>query len=404
MTLVVEGFAGPGGWSEGLRLAGYRGRSVGLEHDMPACRTAMASGHTRICTDVATYPPAAFGDVDGLIQSPPCQAWSMAGDRKGEVDREAVFARITAFARGRDPEVREWADPRSHLTAEPMRYVVALWPRWVALEQVPAVLPLWEHMAALLRELGYKAWAGILSAERYGVPQTRKRAILIARRDGVPVGPPEPTHQPYRPGDEFPDDMPDLFGPALPPPVSMAQALGWPDSWSVEYQRGKGMAARHGDRPHRPAPAPAPTIRAGSGGVGTNLLVHRTALRNGNQANACTRTLDEPAGTLFFGQRTNAVDWVVPRMHPAGVHGSYGYSRPVDEPSPTIKGAGSGGQYVSDGEQTVRITVTEAAILQGFRPDYPWQGTKSAQYRQVGDAVPPPLAAAILRPLLGGAA
>lgn len=65
---------------------------------------------------------------------------------------------------------------------EPARFIAAGNPEWVALEQVPEVLPLWKVYAAELTKRGYSAWCGKLNAANYGVPQTRERAILIASR------------------------------------------------------------------------------------------------------------------------------------------------------------------------------------------------------------------------------
>jgi len=484
--LVIEAFAGPGGWSEGLRIAGFTGRAFGVEHDWAACRTAMANGHQRVQADVATFAIEHLaGLVDGVIESPPCTTFSNAGHGAGNKLTALLITAITRTARGKkvlaatrracaavlrevaltDPKMRKWTRAQrsawarkqatiSVLVVQPIRWAYILRPRWIALEQVPSVLPLWTHTALMLRELGYKTWTGVLSAEEYGVPQTRKRAVLVARRDGLPVGPPEPTHQPYRAGWQV-VTQPDLFGDPLPPPVSMADALGWHETATVEFQRGKGMAERHGERPHRPAPAPAPTIRAGIGGVGSNLLVHQPTgwtvrtgnnseigggktkdfkrsldvpsptltgnvnrwhmapagassrmveprpapahtgkgtaawvLRNGNQANACERRACEPAGTLFFGARTNAVDWV--------------HERPTTTVCGDARIAPPGHRDRAGGErqfttETRRVTVQEAAILQSFPPDYEWHGTKSKQYEQVGNAIPVLLAAAVTR-------
>src|SRR5690606_30204082 len=101
------------------------------------------------------------------------------------------------------------------------RWVETIRPRWVACEQVPPVLPVWNAYADRWRHrFGWSAWAGVLNAADYGVPQTRRRAFLIARTDGSPVLPPEPTH--------CKGGALTMFG-GLAPWVTMADALGWSD-------------------------------------------------------------------------------------------------------------------------------------------------------------------------------
>jgi DNA (cytosine-5)-methyltransferase 1 len=163
---------------------------VGIEWDETACRTAATAGHTRICADVATYSITAFLAAAGVIGSPPCQGWSMAGSRLGELDRAKVHALVDAYANGSNDIGDGWADPRSHHAAQPVRWVRDIRPQWVALEQVPAVLGLWQHIAERFRRWGYSTWTGVLNAADYGVPQTRERAILIGRLNG-PTLPPE---------------------------------------------------------------------------------------------------------------------------------------------------------------------------------------------------------------------
>lgn len=314
-----------------------------------------------------------------LIASPPCQAWSMAGQRKGEQDIARVHAltaaivgkpsrftlKTNANTRPNEGEHRkrpegltragdqpaptvdsfaqrweiaadapdEWADPRSRLVTEPIRWIKALRPTFVALEQVPPVLDYWHVVAGYLREWGYSTWAGILSAERYGVPQTRRRAILMASLAG-PVHPPQPTHQEYRSG-----ELQMTLEGELLPWVSMAQALGW-DSPEV----------------------PAPTVTGGGTDTG---------------------------GAEVFGrggrERIEKARWTTKRPDDYDAEGNYNGERSMDN--------------------AVRVSVTEAAILQSFPPDYPWDAagnSRSAQFQQIGNAVPPLLARAILSALTEG--
>ncbi|MER5584071.1 DNA cytosine methyltransferase [Streptomyces asoensis] len=412
---VLDLFSGPRGWSEGLRPLGLA--DIGLEWDTEACRTAHAAGHATVQTDVAQYPTAPFkGRTKGKISSPPCQPWSRAGKRAGLADQALVQQAVHDLAHGRDTRTELKAacsDERSLLAAEPMRWLYDLRPEWTCMEQVPDVLPLWKQYALYLQQWGYSTWCGVLNAADYGVPQTRKRAILIASRTRR-VTAPDPTHA------KAPET--DLFGECLMPWVSMADALGWTSGLTVntrgerakdERGREAGGSEFSADGPSQslvksarswvlhtnrdqqadgsrqtadPYAAPAPTFTAKSGG--------QWVLRNGNQERAAVRTADEPVPTMAFGNNSARVEWV--RQRPATTVCATDRIAP---PGHRDRGAGGESQFASP--ETVRITVAEAAVLQSFRPDYPWQGTKTKQFEQIGNAVPPLLAAHIVSAATG---
>lgn len=185
-TDVIDLFAGPGGWS--LAAAALGLHELGVEYEPNAVATRTAAGWRTIHADVAELNPANFAAA-GLIASPPCQAFSTAGKGHG---RDYTDDLVAAIHR-RDWHARPHPDPRVWLVLEVGRWIEALHPEWIACEQVPAVLPLWNAYADWLRELGYSVWTGTLNAADFGVPQTRVRAFLIAHRTRT-AHPPEPTH------------------------------------------------------------------------------------------------------------------------------------------------------------------------------------------------------------------
>jgi len=316
--MIVNLFAGHG-VDVGARMAGLPD-GIGFELDGDTCATRAIHGMPTIRADVSTWPLEPLrGRVTGLWASPPCQDWSLAGSRT------------------------ERAGHTGWLVDEPLRWAETLEPEWIVYEQVPPALKVWGQHADRLEAGGWSTWTGILNSADYGVPQTRRRAFLLACRGRQP-SPPGPTHiDPKRRPPQL-----SLLDPGRADWVNMAEALGRPESAEVRSWRGAGMA---------------PTRRW--------KILHTNR-----------------------GQREDGSRQVIDA---------------VANPAPTFT-AKSGGQWKIEGrpgrpssqfsKDPVRVTLAEALTLQSYPAGFAVAGSKTSQFRQVGNAVPPLLAQRILEAVI----
>jgi DNA (cytosine-5)-methyltransferase 1 len=377
--MIVDLFAGAGGWDHAAHQLALH--PIGIEVDHDTCATRAAAGLATIRAELGPdgyrLPPGTH--LTGLIGSPPCQAFSAAGHRDGADQLNDYIAALETS--GWSPPEGDW-HPDLHLLTETIRWVIDHEPTWVAFEQVRAVLPFWRAAARRLRALGWWTAVGLLNAANYGVPQCRVRAILMAHRDR-PVTLPTPTHTP----------VPDLFGSA--PWVTMADALNLDPGTTVDLRQNSSVGGGRRVPYHRSADRPASTITGRSG--------RSQWVLNPREHNKPRLSLDRPAPTLTG----SAVDrnWCFERpattiagdlrCHPPG----HKFNQDdIDRLGETEARARYNDRAGTD---SVLLTIAQAAALQSFPPNWPWQGTQASKARQIGNAVPVHLAGHILGALTG---
>ena len=381
----VELFAGAGGASVGLHRAGFHSL-LAVEWDKDAHATLQASGVSEraVCGDVRE--PSLYdgleGRVDLLWASPPCQAWSTAGKRLGAFDERngwpwtfdiimrlkpkwVLCENVTGMKKHRegcpmrasdtttDHDVFSMFSPdvppedRDGSLPSPEKGVGAS-AELGAPEECPGcywnrvVLPWFEH------QFGYSAADTLVSAD-YGVPQRRERLIVMA-------------------------------GPSRAPCPAITHTLGTLN----EHKRTGAYWNRHGiSDPGR-----------GSSYGSKDKVVRGEPWATARDAFAVLPPEPNEYDTLWVTpnqlQRTLKFRGVTPDR----------VSMDPDLPSDTVTCRRSGSKtndalIWEDAGRLRYLTLAEVSALQSFPKDHPWQGSKSARYKQMGNAVPPPMAEAL---------
>lgn len=359
--VAIDLFSGAGGLAEGFLAAGVHVAAAvelhpqaGLTHAFNHPDTAVYVGDIREI-DAAVLENGVFRktgsrDVDVVIGGPPCQGFSSAG-KKSE------------------------SDPRNSLFRHYVRIVEHFKPTVFVLENVPGFKTM--YGGAIYREaldamhaLGYETTDQIVHARDHGVPQRRRRFVMVGWRAGSFNWPAE-SHQP---------EVGLLNDLGIRPWVTAGEALEdlaylSPGLESLRYER-------------EPLSSYADARRRGNG-----ILFNHLATRHREKAASIIRRI--PVGGSI-------------REIPAEERGTKKLTMTKLDPQAISNTVVSMPDDLLHYSQERILTVREMARLQSFDDDYVFFGKRTSgfverrhdvpQYTQVGNAVPPVLAAA-----LGGA-
>jgi DNA (cytosine-5)-methyltransferase 1 len=385
----IDLFAAPGGLSLGFDMAGFECLAavdidekgmLTFQQNFPGAAPLVADIRKLDSSSLLKRAGISRDDVDVVIGGPPCQGFSTIGRVKiASLVREGVWNLRNAHPRFID-------DPRNILYKEFVRIVRDLQPKAFVMENVPGMMSYRNgEIVDQIREdfaaIGYRTDARVLNAVQFGVPQVRKRIFFIGTRmDGAKITWPKPTHL------ESEGGMPSLEefveGP-LKRPVTVWEAIGdLPDP--VEGRPGLADLELDYDKP--PFSEYQKWARDGSS------KVHNHVTRYHSERDI-----------RVFSMMKEGMWW---RDLPAEVRELYGYRDDIfhdkmkrlrsDRPSWTVVAHlyKDGYMYIHP-KQPRSITVREAARLQSFPDRFIFRGSRTDQFKQVGNAVPPLLAKAV---------
>ncbi len=372
--VALDLFCGAGGLSLGFKMAGYH-IALGVEKEKLAAQThnynfngcCYTGDIHEITNPVSFINEHGLDHVDVIIGGPPCQGFSRVGRGKLRHLRS-------------DPSYIH--DPRNQYYLEFVRFVKALQPLYFVLENVPDMqyyrddeddtLLLEKALNFLRDELGYLVDWQVLHADYYGVPQTRKRLVIVGNRLGQEILWPRKTHQGK--------------------PVTVWEAIG--DLPIVPHNH------RLDEMPYEPR-CPLNSYQQGMRkGAGSVLYNHQTRWHNEQDLKAFT--------VLPEGGKYAHLPKEYKRYRDDIFHDKY-WKLYRDRPSWTIEAHIGKDTYrhiypsrPGEPEPPRTISVREAARLQSFPDSFRFLGPFTRQFYQLGNAVPPLLARAVAKAILPG--
>jgi DNA (cytosine-5)-methyltransferase 1 len=346
---VLDVYAGAGGLSAGFRTAGGYELAAAVESDPDAVRTYQANhpGVMAVAKDVRTLSGGKLdeivsGSVDMLVGGPPCQGFSVSGPR--------------------DPQ-----HPSTELLFEFARLVEEVRPAAFLIENVPGLLSFRRGTVVdrLVRGLSrltvgqhrYTVVLDVLDAAAFGVPQHRRRVFIC----GI-------LGEAYR------------FPATSSARVTLIEAIGDLPEWT---------ASSPDEVLPLPKAYPLTAYQRARRGTASALYNH-----------SAKRLEERRLERLAFLQEEGHDRRALPdHLQAGGREGKYRKLR-SSAPSPTILAhmAHDTSGFIHPRYDRM-LTVREAARLQGFDDTYRFEGSQYQQFNQVGNAVPPLLAAELARAL-----